>query len=58
MLRSHIGENTEIVKSLESIICGGRLIQPEEIAKVINFCAENPVINGSIIHANLGNIER
>lgn len=58
MLRSHIGDNDEIVKSLESIICAGRLIQPQEIAKVIYFCAENPVINGSIIHANLGNIER
>ena len=35
-----------------------RLIRPEEIGALVHFCAENPVVNGSVIHANLGNLER
>jgi len=31
-----------------------RLILPEEIAASLLFCAQNSVINGSVIHANLG----
>ena len=31
-----------------------RLIEPSEIADTIVFCAESPVINGAVIHANLG----
>lgn len=58
MLREHIGNNEEIIKSLESIICAGRLVKTEEMAEMIYFCSNNPVINGSVIHANLGNIER
>lgn len=34
-----------------------RLIKPEEIANLVYFCAENQVINGAIIHANLGQAE-
>ena len=34
-----------------------RLADPEEIANTIYFCVANPVINGAIIHANLGQIE-
>ncbi|MDX1949909.1 MAG: SDR family oxidoreductase [Rickettsiales bacterium] len=32
----------------------GRLISPKEIAETILFCSKNPIINGSIIHTNLG----
>jgi 3-oxoacyl-[acyl-carrier protein] reductase len=31
-----------------------RLITPEEIASTLLFCSQNSVINGSVIHANLG----
>ncbi len=34
----------------------GRLIEPQEIAELIYFCATHPVINGEVIHANLGQI--
>ena len=34
-----------------------RLIEPGEIANIIYFVAQNPVINGSVIHANLGQLE-
>lgn len=33
-----------------------RLIEPNEIAKVIHFCATSPVINGTVLHANLGQV--
>jgi 3-oxoacyl-[acyl-carrier protein] reductase len=58
MLRSHVGENTEIINSLSELSTFGRLVTPEEIAATIMFAAENPVINGAVIHANLGQIER
>lgn len=38
-------------------VSAGRLIEPEEIADLIYFCATHPVINGSVLHANLGQIE-
>ena len=34
-----------------------RLIEPTEIAQTVHFCAENPVINGAMLHANLGHVE-
>lgn len=42
---------------IKNKVTAGRLIEPAEIANFIYFCAENPVINGSILHANLGHIE-
>jgi hypothetical protein len=35
-----------------------RLIEPEEIATALLFAAQNPVLNGAAINANLGQIER
>ena len=58
MLRAHVGEDTEIIESLSSLSTFGRLVTPEEIANTIVFAAENPVINGAVIHANLGQVER
>lgn len=55
MLTSQVEE-----KMLNDIIKGrvtaGRLIEPREISDLVYFCAHNPVINGSVIHANLGQI--
>lgn len=57
MLRSHIGTDSAVEQSIASTIAMGRLIKPAEIAKVIVFCAQNPVVNGAVIDANLGQIE-
>jgi 3-oxoacyl-[acyl-carrier protein] reductase len=57
MLRNHVGNNEDVIRDIESNVSYGRLIRPEEIAETLWFCANNPVINGSIIHANLGQIE-
>lgn len=37
-------------------VSAGRLIEPEEIADLIYFCAGHPIVNGAVLHANLGQI--
>lgn len=39
---------------IEKKVIMGRLIEPHEIAEFILFCVNNPIINGSVLHANLG----
>ncbi|WP_133406565.1 SDR family oxidoreductase [Parashewanella tropica] len=58
MLREHIGYEPEAEKSISEMVTFGRLITPEEIAQTVFFAANTPAINGSVIHANLGQIER
>ncbi|RLV59716.1 SDR family oxidoreductase [Parashewanella curva] len=58
MLREHISHEPEAEKSISQMVTFGRLIAPEEIAKTVFFTANTPAINGSVIHANLGQIER
>lgn len=57
MLRAHVGNDDDILASIASGVTQGRLIQPAEMARVIAFCADNPVMNGEVLHANLGQIE-
>lgn len=58
MLRVRCQHDENILNSLRAINANNRLIEPKEIADVICFCANHPVINGSVIHAHLGQIER
>ena len=57
MLRDHVCNDEEILSNLSTLSTFGRLIDPQEIAKTILFATKNPVLNGAIIHANLGQIE-
>lgn len=57
MLRAHVGHSEEILQAIASGVAQKRLIRPDEIAETIYFCAHNPVINGAVIHANLGQIQ-
>ncbi len=57
MLRAHVGDSEEVIEAIGSMSAYGRLIEPDEIARSIEFAVANPVINGSVIHANLGQIE-
>lgn len=57
MLRTHLGNDPETLKSIASLSTFGRLIEPEEIASTVAFAADNPVMNGAVIHANLGQVE-
>ena len=54
MLVEYVQGNQEALKIMASTLSENRLISSEEIASTIFFCANNSVINGSIIHANLG----
>jgi len=57
MLTEHLGANPEIYEQITAGIAHRRLVQPSEIADTIWFCSQNPVINGAVIDANLGQIE-
>ncbi len=58
MLRDHVGGEPAVLASIAAGSTFGRLVEPQEIARVILFCATNPAVNGAVIHANLGQIER
>lgn len=58
MLRQHVGNSADVLKDIASLCTQNRLITPLEIADVLYFCATNPVVNGTVMHANLGQIER
>lgn len=57
MLRDHLGNDQSILDAIAASGTFGRLIQPDEIANSIWFCSQNPVINGAVLHANLGQVE-
>ena len=45
------------MESISAMSAFGRLVEPTEIAQALFWASDNAVINGSIIHANLGQIE-
>ena len=55
MLREHVPD--EFMDSIKEMSSYGRLVNPGEIADTILWASQNPVINGSVLHANLGQIE-
>lgn len=57
MLTEHVGGDKAIFEDIAKGIVMQRMIQPEEIANTLLFAAENPVLNGAVLHANLGQIE-
>ena len=57
MLREHLGNDEQRVRQIAARNSFGRLIEPEEIASVLLWAHRNPVINGSVVHANLGQRE-
>ena len=56
MLRDHIP--ADVMPKIAQMSAYGRLIEPSEIARTLLFAAQTPVINGSVMNANLGQIER
>ena len=57
MLRDHLQHDLNLLETLAQKNAAGRMITPAEIAQLTLFCAENPVINGSVLHAHLGQLE-
>ena len=58
MLRAHLREDVEKLNALKLRVSHHRLIDPEEIASLTWYCANNPVVNGAVIQASLGQVER
>lgn len=56
MLREHVPP--EAMEAVRGMSAFGRLIEPAEIADALFWAAGAPVVNGSVIHANLGQVER
>ena len=56
MLRDNVGNDPEILKAIAAMQTFGRLVEPGEIAEAIYAVATQPVFNGSVIHANLGQV--
>jgi len=57
MLRTHLGNNPEVEQAIAGMNSFNRLIDPREIAELIRWSHHNPVINGAVLHANLGQKE-
>ena len=57
MLRQHVGQDESVLASLGAMNSFGRLVSPDEIADMIVWAHEHPVINGSVLHGNLGQVE-
>lgn len=55
MLRQHVP--SEAMDAVAGMSAFGRLITPQEIAETLHWAATHPVVNGSVIHANLGQVE-
>lgn len=56
MLREHLPPDA--LSSVATANAFGRLVDPEEIAALIRFVADQPSLNGAVLHANLGQIQR
>ncbi|EED34235.1 hypothetical protein NOR51B_172 [Luminiphilus syltensis NOR5-1B] len=57
MLRAHLGNDPEILEAISQTNSFKRLVLPSEIAEMLIWAHHNPVINGSVIHGNLGQLE-
>jgi NAD(P)-dependent dehydrogenase (short-subunit alcohol dehydrogenase family) len=58
MLRAHVSNDAAVLDALRAMTGSGRLVTPEEIADVVEMVARQPVLNGAVLHANLGQRER
>jgi NAD(P)-dependent dehydrogenase (short-subunit alcohol dehydrogenase family) len=54
MLETRCDEDPKQLEALKKVSLPERFVEPEEIADVLWFAAQHPVINGSVIHGNLG----
>ena len=57
MLRTHLGNDPDVEAAVASMNSFNRLIDPGEIAELIRWAHHHPVINGAVLHANLGQRE-
>lgn len=41
---------------IEAKVTAKRLIEPDEIADFVYYCADHPIVNGAVLHVNLGQV--
>ena len=56
MLHDAVPDDT-LKQIIKENVTFGRLANPQEIADLIYFAATHPVINGAMLHANLGQVD-
>lgn len=54
MLREHLNRLNMNMEMITDNVIFNRLIRPDEIARFFLFAHEEPSLNGSVLHANLG----
>lgn len=54
MLKDRCQHDPAILNKIQALNTEKRFITPAEIAELVFFCAINPVLNGSVLHANFG----
>ncbi|MEZ4453673.1 MAG: SDR family oxidoreductase [Nannocystaceae bacterium] len=54
MLRPLLDRDPAVAEMIRGMVSFGRLLDPAEIAEVVAFAAATPAMNGSILHATLG----
>ncbi|MDF1760700.1 MAG: SDR family NAD(P)-dependent oxidoreductase [Coxiellaceae bacterium] len=57
MLRDSLA-TAKAIEWAKSKVGANRLIHPNEIAELLFFCANHAVINGSVLHAHLGQLQQ
>lgn len=57
MLKTHLGNDPEVLLEVGGQNGFHRLIEPAEIADFIAWVHENPVVNGAVLHAHLGQLQ-
>jgi len=57
MLMSHLKNKPESLEFAKSKVGAKRLLRPDEIAEIVYFSSKNPALNGSMLQANLGQLE-
>jgi 3-oxoacyl-[acyl-carrier protein] reductase len=54
MLRPVLDADPMFEREVMDMVSYGRLIEPEEIAEIVEFVTRTPALNGALINANLG----
>lgn len=57
MLRTHLGNDAGTIEAIGAMNSFGRLVAADEIARLIEWVHDNPVLNGAVLHGNLGQKE-
>ncbi len=57
MLREHLGNDLDLMQQIGGANGFGRLVTAAEIAELIEWAHTHPVLNGAVLHGNLGQME-